>query len=291
VSTEFWITTALAIIGVGIAVAVVVYPMSPGVQRSLRIVSVAMIVTGLLILLVPVIAGPQRENIGTLSVHRTWWQRALSRPTKLEPFASRTLEIGDSGAIFLFDGSGPVHQFFDAMSLKLEQSDTQLFVSAKIRDENELLVATIDQGKWQVAESNFQAWDFNYRDDALEVKNGAGRIVLQVRLLPDRVQVQGEDWGWKYGARLVSRGKGKGSNFVILTRANNPDEPSVTPLFLYPGKTNLGRYAVDDPPSSPESIMNAAVILYATLVFSALASLAVLRLCNPNGFSADDAST
>jgi hypothetical protein len=46
--------------------------------------------------------------------------------------------------------------------------------------------------------SNASCWDKNYTDDSLEVKDGHGRVVLQVKLLPNIVQIQ-EEWQWNPG--------------------------------------------------------------------------------------------
>ena len=80
------------------------------------------------------------------------------------------------------------------------------------------------------------SFDFNYSDDALEVKNDSDRIVLQLRLLPNRVQVQGAAWIPMYRAlRLVAvhdpkTGAMRGA-FVLFSAPGDREEPHIKPLF------------------------------------------------------------
>jgi hypothetical protein len=81
----------------------------------------------------------------------------------------------------------------------------------------------------------------------LEVRDETGRIVLQVRLLADRVQIQGEWWD--------ENGRGVG-----LVESNDPNRPGalieifgpamtreqavpIVPLFLYPSESHFGELA------------------------------------------------
>jgi hypothetical protein len=79
------------------------------------------------------------------------------------------------------------------------------------------------------------------------VKNEAGRIVLQVRLLADRVQLQGE---WLSsdgkGVRLVTSdvpGHQDGLMVIFGPRVKPTDPPFVKPLFQYPSDLHFGELA------------------------------------------------
>jgi hypothetical protein len=62
-------------------------------------------------------------------------------------------------------------------------------------------------------------WDKNYTDDSLEVKDGRGRVVLQVRMLPDRVEFQAEYPDGDTG---------------LLEDGFYSKEDGITPMFKYP---------------------------------------------------------
>ena len=109
------------------------------------------------------------------------------------------------------------------------------------------MVVELIHNEWTTA-SNPQAWDRNYNDNTLEVKNSAGRIALQVRLLPDRVQLQGEWWDGAQGYRMVASDNPLLPGGFIVLFGNNgsgrpEDPPFVKPLFVYPSKFHLGELA------------------------------------------------
>jgi hypothetical protein len=84
-------------------------------------------------------------------------------------------------------------------------------------------------------------WDRNYSKDALEVKDETGRIVLQIKLLPDRVQLQGEWWKDELtGLGLVKAKKGGGLMVLFGPKFKRENAPAIEPLFLYPSETHLG---------------------------------------------------
>ena len=88
-------------------------------------------------------------------------------------------------------------------------------------------------------------WDRNYNDHLLEVKDDTGRIVLQVRLFSDRVQIQGE-W-WDEGGRGVGLKKcpqltpacGSAIEFFGPNHSRDRAIP-IVPLFVYPSDKHLG---------------------------------------------------
>jgi hypothetical protein len=91
-----------------------------------------------------------------------------------------------------------------------------------------------------------KTWDRNYTDDALEVKNTGGRVVLQVRVLSDRIQLQGEWWSKDgFGVRFVKIPDpvtgAMGGGITKLSIAINPDEPHIDPIFEYPSDSHFGQ--------------------------------------------------
>src|SRR5207249_10427222 len=100
------------------------------------------------------------------------------------------LEFGDSGAIFAYAGPQGSALFSIAQhsDITIEMEDEQILVSVSIRDRSGTLVAELVRNEWKV--NHNRAWDRNYSSDALEVRDGSGDIVLQVKVVGDRVQFQ-----------------------------------------------------------------------------------------------------
>jgi hypothetical protein len=154
--------------------------------------------------------------------------------------ATRAIEIGDSG--LKFNG----FNFFGVSKLKVELVDGVAMVSADVRDDKGTLIGEIVQNTWMVKPD--KTWDFNYNANALEVKNPQGRIVLQVKVLPDTIQIQGEWWNAQGdGARLLKVPEG-GMKIIKFGRDSNPDDdswPKIEAIFKYPSELYLGKLLGD----------------------------------------------
>ncbi len=153
------------------------------------------------------------------------------------------LEIGNSGTEFLFAGMAgtPIFQFFEESHLTVEVVRGRVMVSTKVTDQQGNIVAEIVRNQWRAPPP--AAWDRNYSNDAIEVKDARGKVVLQVRSLSDRIQIQAEWWGKNaQGVRLVSLGAQQGSLMVLLDSSDAQTNVNpIKPLFLYPSETNLGK--------------------------------------------------
>jgi len=96
------------------------------------------------------------------------------------------------------------------------------------RDRSGNLVANVKDNHWDVSDSKQSCWDKNYTNDALEVKDGRGRVVLQVRLLADGVRLQAE-WHDENGKLLLQ-----------FTDNRYTDYDGIAPLFKYPSSDHWG---------------------------------------------------
>src|SRR5947209_6207129 len=107
-----------------------------------------------------------------------------------ETFPFPKLEFGNSGSMLLWAGAKgqPLIQIFDDVALTVEVEDGQVKLSTSVRDRYGRAVAEITQNDWKSNPHN--SFDRNYSKNAVEVKDSSGDIVLQVRLLRDRVQLQ-----------------------------------------------------------------------------------------------------
>jgi len=102
------------------------------------------------------------------------------------------IEIGgNSGVLANWTGDGPLFSTgtLEQSSLKVERMKGKIAVSTIIRDETGRLIAEIIRNEWQLRPSLL--WDRNFNDNAIEVRDEKGFVVLQLVLLPDRIRIQG----------------------------------------------------------------------------------------------------
>jgi hypothetical protein len=160
--------------------------------------------------------------------------------------SGQLLEIGDSGMIFNWLGGNgkPLFNFFGS-ELIVESIGDEIKVTTQVKDNSGRLIAELIRNDWRTAPPP-HTWDRNYSKDALEVIDPRGAVVLQVRALPDRIQLQGEWWGDadnclrfvksdnpKYpGARMIVRNP---TNPYVLLQA-----PTIKRMFVYPSDLHLG---------------------------------------------------
>jgi hypothetical protein len=136
-----------------------------------------------------------------------------------------TLQIGSSVTTISWNGNSDDPQMqtnYDKIHLQMVKG--RIYLSTTIRDENQNLIAEIIDNHWIVSSSTASCWDKNYTKDSLEVKDGRGRVVLQVRVLPNIVQFQAE---W-----LASHGG--------ILQTGKYDKNGIKPMFKYPSELYWG---------------------------------------------------
>ena len=164
------------------------------------------------------------------------------------------LQIDDSGVFFISPSGGPFDLLFPALEaskFKVESIDGKIKFSTKITDANGDLIAEIIRNEWKVSAIG-RAWDHNYSDDALEVKDSKGRVVLQVRAMPDRIQIQGAwyiDMEPPNGIRraIIWKDKTQSGAQIVFVPRDAENIPSIPPIFKYPGDKHLGELASGGP--------------------------------------------
>lgn len=130
-------------------------------------------------------------------------------------YTKRKLEIGRSRTVFFTERENmPLFMVTEDSEILIELIDGKPRISTKVHDYNGKLVAELFRNEWKVAPPP-ATWDRNYSDDALEVRDDRGLIILQIKVLPDRIQLQGEFWSADgSGMRLVeNEDLGKGGFF------------------------------------------------------------------------------
>lgn len=179
-------------------------------------------------------------NYGVIS--NSWYERLIgfiarsSSPLKMQ--------IGHSGTYFSL-GSPEAAQkltIFKRSGFTLESANGQLLVSIKIIDQNGDVVVELVRNQWKAHTS---AFDRNYNNNSLEVKDRTGLIVLQVVLLSDRIQIQGEWWvDVNHGYRLIEQknvwGELVGAIQVFGPKYKREDAEPIKPMFKYPSELHFG---------------------------------------------------
>ena len=89
------------------------------------------------------------------------------------------------------------------------------------------------------------AFDRNYSQEALEVRDAGGDVVLQIRVKEDRVQFAGKFYdnngrGVPFGK--LTDGAGNMVGGIELTGPGRELRLRIEPLFRYPSDQHLGEY-------------------------------------------------
>jgi hypothetical protein len=154
------------------------------------------------------------------------------------------IELGDSTCMLKYTGQPgtPLFDFFNNTDLTIEQIDRTVRVSTKVVNRDGNVVAELYRNEWKVAPPPL-SWDRNYTDDALEVISQSGDVILQVRLLPDRVQLQGEWWHDHInGVRLAGSHRfPENCGIIVFGPIFKPEQTTpIERMFRYPSDMHFG---------------------------------------------------
>jgi hypothetical protein len=159
--------------------------------------------------------------------------------------AENIIEIGDSNARFGWAGEPgkPVLNLYGS-PLTIETIRGSVKVSTEIRDAHGKMLVELVRNQWRISPAP-NTFDRNYTQDALEVRNAEGRVVLQIKVLPDRVQLQGEWRGSDGEAARIVKGPGPDGQIggLIVIRPTGiflPSDPKISQIFLYPSDAHFG---------------------------------------------------
>lgn len=149
--------------------------------------------------------------------------------------------LGDGGTIFVWGGpqGQPLFRFFDNNAFVIIMDNDQVKISAIIRNKDGIALAELVNNEWKVNKNN--TFDRNYSKDALEVKDNSGDIVLQVKILNDRIQFQGKFYD--RNGNGVALGRVEGGGIIEWTGIGHPQlELKIKPIFQYPSDNHLGEF-------------------------------------------------
>jgi hypothetical protein len=165
--------------------------------------------------------------------------------------SSFLIQIGatNDGGTLSWNG-GSTKPIFDVVGSKMtaRREGGKLLLSVDVRQRaTGAVILSIVDNKWTVSSAQNVVWDKNYTRNALEVKDGRGRVVFQVILAADRIHIQGEWWHEDgSGGRVVRpfpyhRGE-QDAEFILMTPKYFPDESAIEPIFKYPSKEYWGEF-------------------------------------------------
>ncbi|HEV8588798.1 MAG TPA: hypothetical protein VGQ72_07970 [Pyrinomonadaceae bacterium] len=160
------------------------------------------------------------ETTGTLIVSSTDATNELPRVQIGQGGTAFVLELREGQATNLFGMP------FDVVNVK--RVNNQLLLSTTVRDQAGNLVVEVVENRWTVSPVKTNCWDKNYTQDSLEVKDGRGRVVLQVRVLPHALQIEGE---WPLPG---------GRHTLVAEDDQYTDLKGIVPRFKYPSEIYWG---------------------------------------------------
>jgi len=141
------------------------------------------------------------------------------------------LQIGPTGGVkFAWTGPQGTPMFtapYDKIDVKMVKG--RVYLSTTVRDQNKNLIVEISDNHWIASSSTAVSWDKNYTADSLEVKDGHGRVVLQVKVMPNIVQLQTE-WEWNLGTKSGG----------IFEDGKYDTKTGIKPMFKYPSELHWG---------------------------------------------------
>jgi len=171
------------------------------------------------------------------------------------------LEIGDSGGGVIFvedmeqppgsdmsaiEGANSFTQLAYDAGIRLNHGEHGLEITTTIKNKNGDTVVDVDKNHWKVIPPYF--YDKNYTQNVLEVKDNRKHVVLWIRILEDRVQIQGE-WRDEFGngVRLLRCQPSGNKEMGCTDKSRNSVEEQhyendmIEPMFEYPSKDNWGK--------------------------------------------------
>ena len=178
---------------------------------------------------------------GQLCSFRSFWGTCYTPPIPI-------IEIADSGTMFIWGGAGAMEmgKFAHNVGLQIEQGKHGIELSTPLLDRSGKKIVDIKKNHWTVIPQP-GIWDKNYTQNALEIKDSREQVVLQIRFLPDRIQIAAE-WRDQFGhGQEWSK---CGSNKALPTcispwgspQTELQNEVVIEPIFQYPSKEHLGEF-------------------------------------------------
>jgi hypothetical protein len=161
----------------------------------------------------------------------------LSKKENIMP----SIELGNGGTIFSFSKNPASIEFLKDNEIKVVVVDGQVKVSTIVRNSSGIIVAELLENEWKVNQNN--SFDRNYSKNAIEVKDNTGDIVLQIKLINDRIQFQGKFYDGKGNGFSLGGSKDIDGGVMEFTGPKYPKLMlKIEPIFQYPSDNHLGQF-------------------------------------------------
>lgn len=131
--------------------------------------------------------------------------------------------------VFLREGNDPL------LSLKIVNN--KLFVTTYIRDSKGELVAELVDNEWKLNINSI--FDRNYNDQALEVRDGKGEIILQIVNFGDVIHFAGV-FNCKNGKTFALIPTGESGAIMEIKPPGVDLQNKILPVFTYPSDLHFG---------------------------------------------------
>ena len=137
--------------------------------------------------------------------------------------------VDSPDGIFLRENNDPL--------ISLHMKNNKLYVSARLRDRTGDLVAELKNNEWQLNKNSI--FDRNYTDQALEVRERSGKVILQVANMGEVIHFAGIFHcknGWTYGLIPV----GEMGAIMDIRPPGVELVTDINPIFAYPSEKHFG---------------------------------------------------
>lgn len=155
------------------------------------------------------------------------------------------MQIGETVFMMTPNGVRDIFPFFPDAGVRNEWGVKGWpLITTTVRDHNGNLVAEVVRNHWRVYPA--YSADKNYTRDTLEILDAAGHVVLQVKILRDRILLLGEWWDVQgNGIRFMKPtlvSPNNGSHVIRMNRLTQHLDELVQPIFEYPSKDHWGEF-------------------------------------------------
>ena len=153
--------------------------------------------------------------------------------------ADAKIQIGDSSTVLQYRNlsNRPIFKFFGDNILSMRLENGQLKVSSLVRNPHGEVVAELIDNEWKINPQ--KVFDKNYTKDALEVRDQDGDVVLQIKLIEDRIHLQFKAYDSNGGAVVLANNP-NGPDAILSTQPEEVRNLHITPIFRYPSDLHLG---------------------------------------------------
>lgn len=155
------------------------------------------------------------------------------------------MEFDNIGVIVDGEDLKAILRIAEDNNLLIEDDGGKIRVSIKVRDQHGKMIAEIIKNEWKVGPPP-SSWDRNYSQNALEVLDPTGDVVLQVKLVENRVQFQAKLYnstgnGIGFG-KILDPEKGWVGMIEFAEIGKPITKLKIEPIFKYPSALHLGEF-------------------------------------------------